>query len=874
MFWRASKLAVRVPAAAVRSQNAIVRSQALAGFHTSSINFAGKKSDKAGALGEAVGESSADFASDPNHKVDGQKAAALEDALEEESADFASNPNLTSDNILGKTEVETRATAAAEAYEEASSDFASDPNAPSAKDLFGKVKGKFTGKFSKKSPSSAAAEALGEAVEESSSDFASDPNAPTAKDLFSKNAANAAEKTYEDSADFAAAPGSGSSSKGSGSGGNARHRIKRLEHGAQEDAAALATSISNARKQIVLKAAKKASQIVAKHAINNIEKDAKKEVAASAKRAKEAQKKVVDLKKESEEFVDDAKKLAQELLQEQKSDPDSFFNYNWGTWLENDLIEKAKRKTKFSVDGVGELLAALSDKSESNGIINDSIEQLLPGVKALAKNYSILPTGQFTARQITSVHEGLFHRIYRIDLSTGQTLILRLPYKLYADYYLERSINSEVATLDFLQTKLRLNVPKVVAYSGTSNNPLRFPFMLTEFIDGEPLVKQWNPLVRGNPGDTSVEAELRKVIDPISDFSSKLTKVTFEAYGSLYFKDDLIDGIPAFKGSKRWVIGPTTLKPYYEKFTGLSFEETEKHTGPWPLDQPTKIVSDLAKLVASSLQNKLAKYDLSHDVPNKVVDAAGSALKVYQQLLASSDSLLNTKNSSIPNLDELIKPRLFIPDLDPVNVLVKEDGTPWFVDLEDTTITPYILNPFPKFVEYDGPKVYDTSDIPDFDELQDHLKDQYEYMQQRTRNQSLWERDLAQKLGVLASAAAPVVKKLREAFTAALKDRLGDDYLNVEKALVQLQNQWSDLKEHRIVEDVDCPIEFTQKDVDQFEKEFNEFQDQLANTPFAATKGWVPQDLFESLQKEGIIVKEGDNYKIDTQKVLKDLEEM
>ncbi|VEU21049.1 DEKNAAC101994 [Brettanomyces naardenensis] len=578
--------------------------------------------------------------------------------------------------------------------------------------------------------------------------------------------------------------------------------------------------------------------------------------------------------KDAKDDLKAAEKTAEEVFTNLKNehDPvrDRMFEYNWGTWLRNDEAEKQKRVTKFSLSGMNILIRDLGDVEITSGS-RDEVLDVGSNVKAITKNLDELTGAPFkNIKQLISIHEGLSHHVYRIILDNGKNLVLRLPYNLYPNYYTERAVNSEAATTDFLQSNLGLKVPKVLAYSGKFDNPLNYPFILTEYIEGELLMKEWYPLVKGKVDDEKVSEELHKVIDPIAGFFKAVSTPIFTGYGSLYFKEDLPEGKPALEGEERYVLGPTTLKPYYERVSDLTEKEVDQYVGPWTVDQPLGIVSDYARLIIKSLQKKLSNAQSKDN--KSLVGSIQASIRVYERLLAVSDKLFNFEKSSIPNFKELIKPRLFIPDLDPMNVIISKNGK-YFVDFEDSTVTPFILNPAPKFVEYTGPKVFDISEVPDFEKLEDELKEQYEYMQKKTRNQVYWEKELVDKVHDLAVAAAPAVKKIREVFTTALKDKNDKDYLNVEGALADIQQLWSSFSKDHVVGEGDCPVGFTKEDIEKFEKDFMDFQKELSSTPFAATNGWVPQDVFENLQRKGVIVKDGDNYKIDIESLLRGPEE-
>lgn len=77
----------------------------------------------------------------------------------------------------------------------------------------------------------------------------------------------------------------------------------------------------------------------------------------------------------------------------------------------------------------------------------------------------------------------------------NKAFILRIPYPLENENTLSYRIRSEVATMDFADLKLGIKVPKIFCYGVNSLNPVRQPFVLQEFIEGELLMKDWDPLI-------------------------------------------------------------------------------------------------------------------------------------------------------------------------------------------------------------------------------------------------------------------------------------------------------------------------------------------------------------------------------------------
>ena len=232
-------------------------------------------------------------------------------------------------------------------------------------------------------------------------------------------------------------------------------------------------------------------------------------------------------------------------------------------------------------------------------------------------------------------------------------------------------------------------------------------------------------------------------------------------------------------------------------------------------------------------------------------------ITTFENLARLAPSLFNRNTRAIPNVQDLLKPRLNHPDLDPLNVLISKEGTPYLLDFEGTSIKPFIIQNAPQFVAYDGLKVYNLKeDVPDYEKLSDGEKVQYDFMYKRTRNQYLWESALNERLPKLISAVAPPVKLLRSPYIAAVEKKIDEEYLLVDEALIQLKEVWEILAKNGLVPTEKYPLEYTKEQIEKHTKDLNSFHEKLVSTPFAATRGWIPQDMFDNLVKAGILVKD------------------
>lgn len=568
-----------------------------------------------------------------------------------------------------------------------------------------------------------------------------------------------------------------------------------------------------------------------------------------------------------------------------ENDPqrDAFFKYTWGSWLKNDKQEKEKRITKFSIEGLNDVLDGLYHQSKDNAKIEskDTIPppSYLPNLTvSLPHNVKIENIGTINPNEkirivsMASIHEGKHHRIYKVDTNAEKSFILRIPYSLDDENTIAYRLKSEVATMDFADLKLGLKVPKVYCFGVNTLNPIRQPFILEEFIDGKLLMREWTPLENDAEDGKSHKDKLNAVIHPLSKFQAKLAEIEFNAFGSLYFSKDYADSDKtAYEGednvelASRWRIGPSVERCLWRKKSALKFEDRKAFLGPWDISSPLDIVKCTGLIESENAKARLALLQAQSSpevVDKKILE---NQIKTFDNLATIAPHLVNVETTSIPNMKKLLKPRLYHPDLDPMNVIIKEgDNTPFLLDFEGTSIKPYILQNNPQFVAYDGPKIYDLErDIEGYKKLSESDKAKYDFMYKRTRNQFLWEFALNENLPTLISSVAPPIKVLRNPYVAAIERKSDSEYLLIDEALIQLKEVWPIFAKNGLVNISKYPLEFSEEQIQQHAEELNAYHEKLITEPFAATQGWMPQDMFESLIQNGVLVKnENEDYVI------------
>lgn len=559
------------------------------------------------------------------------------------------------------------------------------------------------------------------------------------------------------------------------------------------------------------------------------------------------------------------------LSDENDPNRESFFNYTWGSWLKNDAEEKKKRVTKFSLEGLTKVLNDIYKQSAALGIsdavqppsYNQNLTVTLPH-NLSSKFIGEGPKTEIKIKTMSSIHEGKHHRIYKLDTDNGKSFILRVPYPKETEVAIAERLKSEVATQDFADLQLKIKVPKIFCFGVNSMNPVRAPFILQEFIEGDLLMKDWDPLVddsalEGKPH----EEKLNKVIKPLADYQAKLASVEFSKHGSLYFAKDVSqdksaeshasstedlftdESKSAYKG--RWAVGPTQERGFWRSKDLLTKEVHSEYLGPW--NSSSKILSDLAELELANSKAKLNKNTESTILQNQV--------KTFENLTKLAPALFNEKSKNIPNVEKLFKPRLQHPDLDPMNVIVNEKGEKYLIDFEGSVIKPFMYNIQPQFVAYEGPKLYKfDQESEEFKKLNDQEKEQYKFMYKRTRNLYLWEFALNSTAPELIYSVAPQMKLLKAPIIATLNKRADEDYIFVDEKMIQLKSIWELMAKNQLVNAETFPLTYTDKDIEDHTAVMMKNNEELIKSPFAVTQGWIPADMFENLVQQQILIKQ------------------
>ncbi|CRL22961.1 Protein kinase-like domain [Penicillium camemberti] len=90
---------------------------------------------------------------------------------------------------------------------------------------------------------------------------------------------------------------------------------------------------------------------------------------------------------------------------------------------------------------------------------------------------------------MSKLAEGGFNKVFLLRAKNGREVIARIPTPVAGPPHYTTA--SEVATMEFLRTILKLPVPEILAYLTSSDNPVGAEYILIERVEGDSLSLRW-----------------------------------------------------------------------------------------------------------------------------------------------------------------------------------------------------------------------------------------------------------------------------------------------------------------------------------------------------------------------------------------------
>ncbi|CAE6513637.1 unnamed protein product [Rhizoctonia solani] len=361
---------------------------------------------------------------------------------------------------------------------------------------------------------------------------------------------------------------------------------------------------------------------------------------------------------------------------------ESFFEYTSGRWLYNEDKQLALRYVRFNVEALQEIAAAT--------------------------------IGASYCTAIEKTHEGSYNKIFRLKFDNSQELIAKIPTKLIPPFY---TTASEVATMEYARTVLKIPVPEVLAYSSRAHStPVGTEFIIMRPSPGTELRKRW---------DLMNETDAKGVIDQVLHAESQFAKYQFSRIGSIYYVEDVepaLRKLPLYRngsgsepGADRFRIGPSTEWALWRGERA----ELEVDRGPWP--DVKSYIEGVVRIHQAWLSNYARPFGVQ--VPPR--DSEDLNPEVHKRLLAKLVSLSSTIRAS----SDLCTNVLWHKDLHARNIMISNCSPPSIelIDWQGVSVGPlFQQSTFAIFAQYHGDpriKLLTGAQLPkNFDSLPWHEK--------------------------------------------------------------------------------------------------------------------------------------------------------
>lgn len=500
-------------------------------------------------------------------------------------------------------------------------------------------------------------------------------------------------------------------------------------------------------------------------------------------------------------------------------DTKQFFEYQTGRWLENDKLEREQRTTKFSLNGLVDVLKQKVDYLEKTPEHRD-----------------------FGIATIEPYFEGKHNKLYKMVLKDMRTYILRIPYPVGHAEYREKRLLSEVATMDFMRKKHDMRLPNPVAWEATAANPADSPFIVMDYVKGDKLMGQWKPWVEDMQ-------EKAGIIKPAADFVDKMVTTQFSKYGALYFTEDVdakyqsdlpYAGETDTALADRWRIGPTVEKRFWK---GRTVDVGAEFRGPW--ESYNEYLLDTARVQRAYVDDWLAQKPDSELLQN-----AKKAVERYEKVVPS----LFVEGE----LDaDLTSPRLHHPDISPLNMIGQDNlSRVWLIDFENTAIRPFMLHGLPWFVRNPGEKIYKKEEVPNYDALPEHERAIVDHYIRLTQNEFTFEYFFHKLRPTLFQALNPSIKRREETVSRALACDIDTGFYNdLDFSIYKLSEMWNYLN---LEPPREFPVKYTEAELETISNNVTAWNSELTRNPALENKGFLSAREFDKHLGEGNLVPKGD----------------
>ncbi|KAF9000104.1 hypothetical protein BDQ17DRAFT_1543368 [Cyathus striatus] len=250
------------------------------------------------------------------------------------------------------------------------------------------------------------------------------------------------------------------------------------------------------------------------------------------------------------------------------------------------------------------------------------------------------------------LNDGRFNKMFSVTMDNGQSVVARLPYHNIMGR-IEKTVESEVATMEFARTRLELPIPRVLRWcSRPEATNVSSAYIIMEEVKGSPVVEVW--------GNLSLHQKC-EIMDEVIKMKRKMASFTFPGYGSIYFHKAIEDHcIPI---DDTYVLGPGVS-------LSLNYQHRDKinvSRGPWTSTE--KYLRTFVKAEKHWIKEHARPellYGFQH-YPDVVRDPAA-----HIELLERIEKLI--PHITMERLPNLTRPILWHPEFSAADIMISDDA--------------------------------------------------------------------------------------------------------------------------------------------------------------------------------------------------------
>ncbi|KAM5435405.1 Phosphotransferase enzyme [Microsporum canis] len=464
--------------------------------------------------------------------------------------------------------------------------------------------------------------------------------------------------------------------------------------------------------------------------------------------------------------------------------------------------------------------------------------------------------------EITKLAEGSFNKTFKLKMDNGMYAIARIPHPIAGPRYFMTA--SEVATMEFARSVLKIPVPRVFSWSADANNPVQSEYIIMEEAPGEKLDDVWE--------DFSLEQKIAVMKELIS-LEKKMASVAFNSYGNLYYASDSIPGalaaevvgdLPADVKNTvmhRFAIGPVAERAYWNRQRAVMDIDRGpwKHPQEFPISLAQRELEWISQYAIPKSQDDPLVTSATQNSPNSHISLLRRYLKVAPYLLPSDPTV--------------IAPQIWHTDLHSANIFVQDGRISSVIDWQGTWAAPLMLQArHPRLVEYNGDIILKAP--ANFKDLEPEDKRKVREQMSKSIILYLYEKQIAKEIPLLDKVIRFNNGRTRCEPIHFVGDTWDDDILPLRESLIRIEKYWNELGFG-----FPCPIHFTEDELRVHAEEsegWNDVQDFWNSVSFIISRdGWTPKHLyndavalFSELREVGLksmAGKEREDFKRQTQ---------